>query len=87
MNTRTRLATRWRCGLLMVVACGLFGLLLSCGDDSTTAPPNDQQPVNNGIPAVPKMTNPDVDPPTRSNMLTVIKKSSDFSPLIASAYC
>jgi hypothetical protein len=87
MNTRTRLATLlWR-GLPVLVMCGLLLLVLSCGDDSTTAPTDEPPPVNTGIPAVPKMTDPDLDPPARSAILGVTKKSSDFSPVIDRAYC
>jgi len=87
MNTDNRLARCLRRGILLNIVCGLVALTFSCGDDNTVAPPGNEPPPNNDIPAVPTMTDPDTDPPTRSNTLSVIRKASDYAPLVDRAYC
>ena len=88
MNGNHLFAGRLRRGLLLGLLCGMLVLLFSCGDDDPVTPGGGgTPPPSNDIPAVPTMTDPDQDPPVRSNTLSVIRKSEDFAPVIAKAFC
>ena len=87
MNTENRLAGCWRRGILLNIMCGLVAMSFSCGGDDTVAPSGKEPPQNTGIPAVPTMTDPDKDPLARSNSISVIRKVSDYAPVIDRALC
>ncbi|HEX6791576.1 MAG TPA: hypothetical protein VF247_09730 [Candidatus Krumholzibacteria bacterium] len=73
--------------ILLCAAVGAMVLASSCGDDNPTTPNDNPPPQNTGIPPVPNMLDPDTDPPTRSETLSVIRKASDFAPLVDAANC
>jgi hypothetical protein len=76
----------WRVAVICA-ACALLALVPACGDDDPVKPPDNPPPNDTGIPPVPVMTDPDTDPATRSTVRSVVRKASDFAPVIDGAFC
>jgi hypothetical protein len=83
MNICILTARQLRPGVIAGIFCGLVALSLGCGGDDTVSP---IPPDETGIPDVPVMTNPDQDPPMRSQTVSIVAKSCDFAPRISKAH-
>jgi hypothetical protein len=55
------------------------------GDDNPTTPADKEPPPSDQLPAIPVMTDPDAEPPVRSEAISLIKPARDYAPMIKAA--